>query len=128
MLGEAEDGIAQRQQRRQCFISCRHFALQQESRMGGMFGIRKDGRSKGRDLDMKLSNFVAAAASISLMAAPAMAAPQGAQAEVAPASESVDGQEIYGASVLLQLGILIAIAAAIYLGAKALDKDKPASP
>jgi hypothetical protein len=78
---------------------------------------------------MKLSNLVAAAASISLMAAPAMAAPQAAPTEVAPASETVDGQEIYGASVILQIGILIAIAAAIYLAATALDKDdKPASP
>jgi hypothetical protein len=40
----------------------------------------------------------------------------------------VAGEEIYGASLLLQLGILIALAAAIYFGANALDKDKPASP
>lgn len=83
---------------------------------------------------MKFRTLIAAAASISLMTTPALAAAgsaAAAAAEVAPATETVDsdGQQIYGASVILQLGILIALAAAIYFGAKALDgDDEPASP
>ena len=82
---------------------------------------------------MKFRHIVAAAASISLMATPALAAAGQAAAapQVAPASETVesDGQQIYGASVILQVAVLIAIALAVYFGAKALDgDDEPASP
>jgi hypothetical protein len=75
---------------------------------------------------MKFRYLIAAVASIGLMATPTLAA--GAPAEVAPATETVEGQQLQGASVLLQVTILIAIIAAIYFGAKALDKDEPASP
>jgi hypothetical protein len=64
------------------------------------------------------------------MLAPTMAtATSAAPAEVAPASETVDGEEIYGASILLQLGILIGVIALGYLAYTALKgNDKPASP
>jgi len=83
---------------------------------------------------MKLRNVIAAVASVGLMTTPALAAAESAaatSAEVAPASETVsmDGQQIYGASILLQLGIVIAVAAAIYFAVDAIGgKDKPASP
>jgi len=65
-----------------------------------------------------------------LAVAPTLAAAQTA-AQVAPASETLgaDEQQIYGASVILQLGIALALAAVIYFGIKALDgNDDPASP
>ncbi len=80
---------------------------------------------------MGFRNIVAAAAAISLVATPTLAAGSTAAAEVAPASETLgsDEQQIYGASILLQLGIVIALAAIIYFAVKALDKDDdPASP
>ena len=82
---------------------------------------------------MKLRIFTAAVASISLMTTPALAAAGSAAdvaAEVAPATETVNSdQQIYGASIILQFAILVALAAAIYFGAKALDgDDEPASP
>ena len=89
---------------------------------------------KGRDEIMKFRTLNAAAASISLMTTPAVAAAgeaAAAAAEIAPATETIDsdGQQIYGASIILQFAILVALAAAIYFGAKALDgDDEPASP
>jgi hypothetical protein len=65
-----------------------------------------------------------------LAVAPTLAAAQTAS-QVAPAGETFgsDEQQIYGASVILQLGIALALAAVIYFGIKALDgNDDPASP
>jgi hypothetical protein len=79
---------------------------------------------------MKLRNIFAAGAALSLAVAPTLAAAQTAP-QVAPASETLgsDEQQIYGASVILQLGIALALAAVIYFGLKALDgDDEPASP
>jgi hypothetical protein len=82
---------------------------------------------------MRLRKFVAAAAAIGLVATPTLAAASTAPApELAPATETLGSQEqeIYGASIILQLGILLVVAAAIYFGIKALDggDDEPASP
>jgi hypothetical protein len=83
---------------------------------------------------MKFSRLLAAVASIGLMATPVMAAAENGPAEIVPASEVVtsDGQQIYGASVILQLGILVALAVVGYFGIKAIgggnDDDEPASP
>lgn len=102
---------------------------------GYTFGrVHGTDRSKGKGRKMKFRTLIAAAASISLMTTPAVAAAgdaAAAAAEIAPATESVgsDGQQIYGASIILQFAILVALAAAIYFGAKALDgDDEPASP
>lgn len=84
---------------------------------------------------MRIKGFIAAVAAAGLMVTPAFAAASDAAAstraaQVAPSSESVNGdQQIYGASILLQLGIVIVAAGGIYLLLKALKgKDKPASP
>jgi hypothetical protein len=60
-----------------------------------------------------------------------MAAAQAVPApEVAPASETfgADEQQIYGASIILQLGIVLVLAVGGYFLFKALDDDEPASP
>ena len=84
---------------------------------------------------MKFSKLTAAIAAATLVATPiiatsANAAPASAQA--APASETAGAngeQQLYGSSLLLQLGLLIVGAAAIYFLIDALKgKDKPASP
>jgi hypothetical protein len=84
---------------------------------------------------MSFRKFVAAVAAAGLigtssLAAAANAAP--ATAEVLPANETIEGQqELYGASILLQLGIVIVAAALIYFAASQLGgggDDDPASP
>jgi hypothetical protein len=81
---------------------------------------------------MRFRNFVAAAAAFGLVAAPTVAAAQAAPApEVAPAGETLggDAQQIYGASIILQLGIVLVLAVGGYFLIKALDGgDDPASP
>lgn len=100
--------------------------------MRAEFGRSRPAKDGKGNRVMKLRNVIAAVASVGLMATPALAAAESAaatSAEVAPASETVDGQPIYGASILLQLGIVIAVAAAIYFAVDAIGgKDKPASP
>ena len=81
---------------------------------------------------MRFRNLVAAVAAIGLVATPTMAAATTAPApQAVPASETLgsDEQQIYGASILLQLGIVLALAAIAYFVLQALDKDDdPASP
>lgn len=84
---------------------------------------------------MSIKGIIAAVAAAGLMVTPALAAGSDAAAsaratQVSPSSETVNGdQQIYGASILLQLGIVIVAAGGIYLLLKALKgKDKPASP
>jgi len=82
---------------------------------------------------MKFGKLVAAVVGLSLMTTPALAAGNdaaSARSEVAPAPQSVnpDGQQIYGASVILQVGIVVAAALAAYLIYKAVKKKHPASP
>jgi len=80
----------------------------------------------------KFKHFVAAAAAAALVATPTMAAADNAApVEVAPASETVDGQQIYGASILLQLAIVLGVIGLGYLAFQAIDgggDDEPASP
>jgi hypothetical protein len=76
-----------------------------------------------------LKKIVAAAASIALAATPAVAAAgNAASAEIAPASETISGdnQQIYGASLLLQAGILLALILGGYFIYDAIDS--PSSP
>jgi hypothetical protein len=78
-----------------------------------------------------LKKFVAAAASIALAAAPAAAAgSNAASSDIFPASERISGDngQIYGASLLLQLGILVVLGLGIYFAADALSNGKPTSP
>jgi len=77
----------------------------------------------------------AAAAAAALIATPTMAAAADAGAaarEVSPAQETIDAngqQQIYGASVLLQLGILVVAGVLIWLAVDQLGgNNKPASP
>lgn len=83
------------------------------------------------DVFMKFRKIMTAVTAIGLIASPTLAAgPNAAPSEVLPAGENVDAEgQIYGASVILQIGILVAVAIAIYFGAKALGgDDDPASP
>ncbi|WP_332812064.1 hypothetical protein [Sphingomonas sp.] len=76
-----------------------------------------------------LKKFVAAAASIALVATPVLAAGgHAASSDVAPASETISGdnQQIYGASLLLQAGILLALILGGYFIYEAIDN--PSSP
>lgn len=76
---------------------------------------------------MRISSIIAAMAAVSMAAAPVVAAPKPAAAaatEVAPASETVEGEQIRG-GFLLPLAIIIAI----ILGVVLLTKDEePTSP
>ena len=77
---------------------------------------------------MRINSMLAALAAVSLAAAPVAAAPKPvsppAQTEVAPAGETVEGDQIRG-GFLLPLAIIIAI----ILGVVLLTKDEePASP
>lgn len=76
-----------------------------------------------------LKKFVAAAASIALVTTPVVAtAASVASSEIAPASETISGdnQQIYGASLLLQAGILLALILGGYFIYEAIDS--PSSP
>jgi hypothetical protein len=84
---------------------------------------------------MRFSKALAAAVAASLVATPTIAAAAGAPApptQVAPAAESVPGgqQQIYGASVLLQVGIVVVVALLVWLAIDQLGggNDEPASP
>ncbi|HYD39041.1 MAG TPA: hypothetical protein VEA60_15595 [Allosphingosinicella sp.] len=66
---------------------------------------------------MRFNSILAAAAAISLAAAPAVAAPKpvgSATTEVAPASETVQGEQIRG-GFLLPLAIIVAIIIGVLL-------------
>ena len=76
---------------------------------------------------------MAAAVAASVIATPTLAAGSSAPTtEVAPAPESVapgSQQQIYGASILLQVGIVVVVALLIWLAIDQLGgNDKPASP
>jgi hypothetical protein len=73
---------------------------------------------------MRFNSILAAMASASLAAAPVVAAPKPA-AEVAPASETVEGEQIRG-GFLLPLAIIIAIIIGVLLLTK--DDEGPVSP
>lgn len=75
-----------------------------------------------------LKKFVAAAASIALVTTPVLAAGgNAASSNVAPASETISGDnELYGSSLLLQAGILLALILGGYFIYDAIDK--PSSP
>ena len=75
-----------------------------------------------------LKKFVAAAASIALVTTPVFAAGgNAASSNVAPASETISGDnQLYGSSLLLQAGILLALILGGYFIYDAIDK--PSSP
>ena len=73
---------------------------------------------------MRLSSILAALAATSMAAAPVAAAPRPA-AEVAPAAETVEGEQIRG-GFLLPLAIIVAIIIGVLLLTK--DEEEPVSP
>lgn len=75
-----------------------------------------------------LKKFVATAASIALVTTPVLAAGgNAASSNVAPASETISGDnQLYGSSLLLQAGILLALILGGYFIYDAIDK--PSSP
>ncbi|HEX8238391.1 MAG TPA: hypothetical protein VF574_01490 [Allosphingosinicella sp.] len=78
---------------------------------------------------MRVNSILAAIAAASMATAPVAAAPRPAAAtatEVAPASETVDGERIRG-GFLLPLAIIIAIIIGVLLLTKSGDED-PVSP
>jgi type IV secretory pathway VirB2 component (pilin) len=78
---------------------------------------------------MRINSILAAIAAASMAAAPVVAAPKPAAAvaaEVAPAAETVDGEQIRG-GFLLPLAIIIAIIIGVLLLTKD-DGEEPASP
>jgi hypothetical protein len=68
---------------------------------------------------------IAAAAAAALALSPTVAAAQAAPVEVAPAAEQAEGEQIRG-GFILPLGIIVAIAIAVYFLTK--DKDNEAVP
>jgi hypothetical protein len=77
---------------------------------------------------MRINSILAALAAASMAAAPAVAAPKPAAApaaEVAPQSETVEGEQIRG-GFLLPLAIIIAIIIGVILLTK--NDEEPASP
>jgi hypothetical protein len=77
---------------------------------------------------MRIQSILAALAAASMAAAPVVAAPKRAAqpaAEIAPRSETVEGDQIRG-GFLLPLAIIIAIILGVILLMK--DDEKPASP
>jgi hypothetical protein len=78
---------------------------------------------------MRISSILAALAATSMAVAPVVAAPKPAAApatEVAPQSETVEGDQIRG-GFLLPLAIIIALLIGVLLLTKN-DDEKPASP
>lgn len=73
---------------------------------------------------MRINSVLAALAAASMAAAPVVAQPKPA-AEVAPQSETVEGEQIRG-GFLLPLAIIIAIILGVILLTK--DDEEPASP
>jgi type IV secretory pathway VirB2 component (pilin) len=75
---------------------------------------------------MRFSSILASIAAASMAAAPALAAPVPApRTEVAPAAETVEGEQIRG-GFLLPLAIIIAIIIGVLLLTK--DDEEPVSP
>lgn len=77
---------------------------------------------------MRINSILAALAAASMAAAPVVAAPKPAAApatEVAPQSETVEGEQIRG-GFLLPLAIIIAIILGVILLTK--NDEEPASP
>jgi type IV secretory pathway VirB2 component (pilin) len=77
---------------------------------------------------MRINSILAAVAAASMAAAPVVAAPQlpaAPAAEVAPQSETVEGEQIRG-GFLLPLAIIIAIIIGVILLTR--DDDEPISP
>ncbi|HEX8380524.1 MAG TPA: hypothetical protein VF619_08260 [Allosphingosinicella sp.] len=75
---------------------------------------------------MRFKSILAAIAAASMAAAPAVAAPKRAPvAEVTPAAETVEGDQIRG-GFLLPLAIIIAIIIGVLLLTK--DDEEPVSP
>ena len=73
---------------------------------------------------MRIKNILAAVAAASMAAAPVVAQPRPA-AEVAPQSETVEGEQVRG-GFLLPLAIIIAIIIGVILLTK--DEEDPVSP
>lgn len=70
----------------------------------------------------------AAAAALALAVSPTVAAAQSAApAEVAPAAESVEGEELRG-GFILPLAVIVAIVIAVLLLTKGDEEDMPVSP
>ena len=79
-------------------------------------------------IDVVFKGLIAAAASVALMATPAMAAGS-APAELAPASESIDGLQMDGGgSAIVIVLALIAAGVGIWLLVDKDNDDSPASP
>ena len=80
---------------------------------------------------MGFKGFIAATASVALMAAPTMAAAQtsaaAATTEVAPADESVSGSELRG-GFIIPLIALVAIILGIIAATRGNDDNLPTSP
>lgn len=77
---------------------------------------------------MRFSSILAAVAAASMTAAPVVAAPKPvpvAAAEIAPAAETVEGEQIRG-GFILPLAIIIAIIIGVLLLTK--DDEDPVSP
>jgi hypothetical protein len=70
----------------------------------------------------------AAAAAIALVASPTVAAAQSAApVEIAPATETAEGEELRG-GFILPLAIIVAIVIAVLLLTKSDEEDTPVSP
>ena len=79
---------------------------------------------------MRINSILAALAAASMAAAPVAAAPERAAkraAEIAPQSETVEGEEIRG-GFILPLAIIIAIIIGVVLLTKKGDSEDPISP
>ena len=81
---------------------------------------------------MRLKGIIAATASVALMATPTMAAAQSAaqaaaSAEVAPATETVDGEQLRGGFIIPLIAI-VAIILGILAATNDNDDDLPHSP
>jgi hypothetical protein len=76
-----------------------------------------------------VKKLIAAAAAAALALSPTIAAAQTAPVEVAPSAEQAEGEQIRG-GFILPLGIIVAIAIAVYFLTKNKDKDgnQPMTP
>ena len=75
---------------------------------------------------MRIKSILAAMAAASMAAAPVVAQPRPA-AEVAPQSETVDGEQLRG-GFIIPLAIIIAILIGVLLLTKNSDDESPVSP
>ncbi|HYD36763.1 MAG TPA: hypothetical protein VEA60_04065 [Allosphingosinicella sp.] len=76
---------------------------------------------------MGFKRLIAATTSVALIAAPTMAAAQTRSAEVAPATETVDGEQLRGGFIIPLIAI-IAIILGILAATNDDDDDLPHSP